>query len=84
MLSRRWVVERFLTWINRNRRFAKDFEGSIPSENAFSLCRLRHAVDPRLIELLLLLTWISHTRQVHRGCESQSPSGDFMREYRAF
>lgn len=35
VLPRRWVVERFLAWINRNRRLAKDFEGSIPSANAF-------------------------------------------------
>ena len=32
---RRWVVERFLAWINRNRRLAKDFEGSIALANAF-------------------------------------------------
>jgi transposase len=35
VLPRRWVVERFLARINRNRRLAKDFEGSIPSANAF-------------------------------------------------
>jgi putative transposase len=35
VLPRRWVVERFLAWINRNRRLAKDFEGSIASANAF-------------------------------------------------
>jgi putative transposase len=32
---RRWVVERFLAWINRNRRLAKDFEATIASANAF-------------------------------------------------
>jgi len=32
---RRWVVERFFAWINRNRRLAKDFEASIASANAF-------------------------------------------------
>jgi transposase len=32
---RRWVVERFLAWINRNRTLAKDFEGTIASANAF-------------------------------------------------
>jgi hypothetical protein len=26
---RRWVVERFFAWINRNRRLAKDFEATI-------------------------------------------------------
>jgi len=32
---RRWVVERFLAWINRNRRLAKDFEATIGSATAF-------------------------------------------------
>ncbi len=32
---RRWVVERFFAWINRNRRLAKDFEGTIASATAF-------------------------------------------------
>jgi putative transposase len=32
---RRWVVERFFAWINRNRRLAKDFEASIQSAETF-------------------------------------------------
>jgi transposase len=32
---RRWVVERFFAWIGRNRRLAKDFEGTIDSARAF-------------------------------------------------
>ncbi len=32
---RRWVVERFFAWINRNLRLAKDFEASIASAKAF-------------------------------------------------
>jgi hypothetical protein len=32
---RRWVVERFFTWIGRNRRLAKDFEATIDSARAF-------------------------------------------------
>ncbi len=32
---RRWVVERFFAWINRNRRLAKDFEATIDSACAF-------------------------------------------------
>lgn len=35
VLPRRWVVERFFAWINRNRRLAKDFEASINSARAF-------------------------------------------------
>ena len=35
VLPRRWVVERFLAWINRNRRLAKDFETTIKSAEAF-------------------------------------------------
>ncbi len=35
VIARRWVVERFFAWINRNRRLAKDFEASIQSVEAF-------------------------------------------------
>ena len=35
VIARRWVVERFLAWINRNRRLAKDFERTIESAEAF-------------------------------------------------
>jgi transposase len=35
VLPRRWVVERFFAWINRNRRLAKDFEGAVASATAF-------------------------------------------------
>jgi transposase len=35
MLPKRWVVERFFAWINRNRRLSKDFEGAIASATAF-------------------------------------------------
>jgi len=34
-LPRRWVVERFFAWITRNRRLAKDFEGTTASAEAF-------------------------------------------------
>ena len=32
---RRWVVERFLAWLGRSRRLAKDFEGTLESATAF-------------------------------------------------
>jgi Transposase DDE domain len=35
VLPRRWVVERFFAWINRNRQLAKDFEGTVASVTAF-------------------------------------------------
>jgi len=35
VLPRRWVIERFFAWINRNRRLAKDFEGTLASAEAF-------------------------------------------------
>jgi transposase len=35
ILPRRWVVERFFAWLGRNRRLAKDFEGSLASAEAF-------------------------------------------------
>ena len=35
VLPRRWVVERFFAWINRNPRLAKDFEATIASATAF-------------------------------------------------
>jgi putative transposase len=35
VIARRWVVERFLAWINRNRRPAKDFERTIASAKTF-------------------------------------------------
>jgi putative transposase len=34
-LPRRWVVERTLAWLNRNRRLAKDFETTIASATAW-------------------------------------------------
>lgn len=35
VLPRRWVVERFFAWINRNRRLAKDVESTMKSATAF-------------------------------------------------
>jgi transposase len=35
LLPRRWVVERTIAWLNRNRRLAKDFEATIESAAAW-------------------------------------------------
>jgi transposase len=35
LLPRRWVVERTLAWLSRNRRLAKDFEANIESATAW-------------------------------------------------
>ena len=35
LLPRRWVVERTLAWLNRNRRLAKDFEATIATAQAW-------------------------------------------------
>jgi transposase len=35
LVARRWVVERTLSWINRCRRLAKDWEASIASSEAW-------------------------------------------------
>lgn len=37
LLPRRWVVERTIAWLNRNRRLAKDFEATIESAVAWIL-----------------------------------------------
>ena len=35
LLPRRWVVERTIAWLNRNRRLAKDFEATVESAVAW-------------------------------------------------
>lgn len=37
LLPRRWVVERTLAWLNRNRRLAKDFEALVETATAWLL-----------------------------------------------
>ena len=36
-LPRRWIVERTIAWLNRNRRLAKDFEATLESAQAWLL-----------------------------------------------
>ena len=52
---RRWVVERFFAWINRNRRLAKDFEATIASARAF----LYAASVMLLVRRLARAAWLS-------------------------
>ena len=35
LLPRRWVVERTIAWLNRNRRLANDFERTVQSATAW-------------------------------------------------
>ena len=48
LLPRRWVVERTLAWLNRNRRLAKDFEASIASAKAWVYNRLSATADQKI------------------------------------
>lgn len=48
VLPRRWVVERFFAWINRNRRLWKDPEATIASATAF-LCAAASMIPIRRI-----------------------------------
>ena len=45
---RRWVVERTLAWLGRNRRLAKDFEASIASAEAWVLIASIRQLSRRL------------------------------------
>jgi transposase len=53
LLKRRWVVERTLAWLNRNRRLAKDVEASVESALAWlmiaSVKLLTRRPRPRMI-----------------------------------
>ncbi len=48
--ARRWVVERFFAWVNRNRRLAKNVEATIASAEAFLYAA----------SATLLLSWLAH------------------------
>jgi putative transposase len=48
LLPRRWVVERTLPWICRNRRLSKDYEQRIETSEAVVLLSMIHLMLPRL------------------------------------
>jgi transposase len=48
LLPRRWVVERTIAWLNRNRRLAKDFEATIESANAWIMIASVKLISRRL------------------------------------
>ena len=48
LLPRRWVVERTLAWLNRNRRLAKDFEASIASAQCWIMMASAKLLSRRL------------------------------------
>jgi transposase len=48
VLPRRWVVERTLAWLGRNRRLAKDFEASIASAEAWIMIASVRLLSRRL------------------------------------
>ena len=57
VLPRRWVVERTLAWLNRNRRLAKDFEQTIASATAWLFI-----ASIQIFTRLIARAW-NHTRQ---------------------
>ena len=50
LLPRRWVVERTLAWLNRNRRLAKDFETLITSATTWIYIASTQLLIRRLVE----------------------------------
>jgi putative transposase len=57
VLPRRWVVERFLAWINRNRRLAKDFEASVASATGFLYAASAMLLIRRLARAAMLYSY---------------------------
>ena len=47
-LPKRWIIERTFAWLTRNRRLAKDFEGSIASSQAWVLIASVQLLSRRL------------------------------------
>ncbi len=53
-LPRRWVVERTIAWLNRNRRLAKDFEATIESAQAWLFIASVKLLSRRIAKQLAL------------------------------
>ncbi len=49
ILPRRWVVERTLAWLNRNRRLAKDFEATVATAQAWLFIASVQLLTRRLV-----------------------------------
>jgi transposase len=49
LLPRRWVVERTIAWLNRNRRLAKDFEATIESAQAWLMIASVKLLSRRIV-----------------------------------
>ena len=52
VLPRRWVVERTLAWLGRNRRLAKDYEFLPQSEEAWVYAGMVRLMLKRLVEVV--------------------------------
>lgn len=51
VLPRRWMVERTIAWLNRCRRFAKDWEATIASSEAWLLIASIRRMTRRIAKL---------------------------------
>ena len=51
LLPRRWVVERTIAWLNRNRRLAKDFERTIESATTWLFIASVNQITRRIASL---------------------------------
>lgn len=51
VLPRRWVVERTLAWLSRNRRLAKDFEATLATAQAWLFLASVQLLVRRLVRL---------------------------------
>ena len=78
VIPRRWVVERTLAWLNRNRRLAKDFEATIGSAEAWLFLTSVQLLTRRLAGLITSIhfeprpsSWPSRgPKRVEWGCDS--------------